>query len=172
MVETELPAASTSASAERRELFRASVEMALYIALSLLGVMVALPLVMERTEAYSVAATLFVTAVGLLAAHWLAFGVSSRLETGGILSREALEELAAQVTGGAIAVAIAVVPLLLLPPPSGLLVAQLGLLALIAGVAYEAARPRAGSRTRALAYTGAIVIAAAIVVALHDFGEH
>ena len=157
---------------ERRDLIRAGVEMALYIALSLLGVMVALPLVMERTETISVATTLLVTAIGLLAAHWLAFSVSSRLETGGILSREALSELAAQVGGGLVAVAIAVVPLLVLPPPSGLFAAQLGLLALIAGVAYAAARPRAHSRARALAYTAAVVAGAAVVVALHDVGGH
>src|SRR4029078_11485656 len=85
---------------ERRDLIRAGVEMALYIALSLLGVMVALPLVMERTETIAVATTLLVTAIGLRAAHWLAFSVSSRLETGGILRREGLFELAGQVRGG------------------------------------------------------------------------
>ena len=94
---------STIARDERRKLIRAGIEMALYIALSLLAVIAALPLVLERTEAVSVATALIVSAVGLLAAHWLAFSVSARLETGGILSREALAELAAQAGGGAIA---------------------------------------------------------------------
>jgi hypothetical protein len=157
---------------ERHELIRAGVEMALYIALSLLAVIVALPLVLERTEVVAVATTLIVTAVGLLAAHWLAFSVSARLETGGIMSREALAELGAQVGGGAIAVAIAVVPILVVPPPQGVLASQLALLALIAGVAYAAARPRARSRVRALAYTAAVVLGSAVVVALHDLGGH
>ena len=157
---------------QRRELIRAGVEMALYIALSLLAVIVALPLVLERTEAVAVATTLIVSAIGLLAAHWLAFSVSARLETGGILSREALTELGAQVGGGAIAVAIAVVPILVVPPPQGVLASQLALLALIAGVAYAAAQPRARSRVHALAYTAAVVFGSAVVVALHDLGGH
>jgi hypothetical protein len=134
---------------ERRELIRAGVEMALYIALSLLAVIVAVPLVVEKTDAVSVAWTLVVSAIGLLAAHWLAFSVSARLETGGILSRESLAELAAQVAGGAIAMAIAVVPLLVLPPSQAVFASQLALLALIAGVAYLAAQPRARSRLAA-----------------------
>ena len=163
---------STIARDERRKLIRAGIEMALYIALSLLAVIAALPLVLERTEAVSVATALIVSAVGLLAAHWLAFSVSARLETGGILSREALAELAAQAGGGAIALAIAVVPILVVPPPRGVFAAQLALLALIAGVAYGAAQPRARSRLHALAYTAAVVFGAAVVVALHDLGGH
>jgi hypothetical protein len=163
---------STGDRDERRELIRAGVEMALYIALSLLAVIVALPREMERTEAVAVAGTLVVTAAGLLAAHWLAFTVSARLETGGILSREALAELAAQVGGGAAVVALAIAPILVLPPPAGIFVSQLTLLALVAGVAYAAARPRAGNRARALGYTGAVVLGAAVVVALHDLGGH
>ena len=63
-----------------RELMRHGVEMALYIALSLLAVMVALPSAMERTETVEVAVALAVTTVGLLAAHWLAFRVSAQWE--------------------------------------------------------------------------------------------
>ncbi len=136
---------------ERRELIRAGVEMALYIALSLLAVIVAVPLAVEKTDAVAIAGTLVVTAIGLLAAHWLAFRVSARLETGGILSREALAELAAQVGGGAIAVAIAVVPLLVLPPSQAVFASQLALLALIAGVAYwrsPASSPESATRAR------------------------
>ena len=99
--------------AESRELKRHAVEMALYIALSLLAVMVALPSELERTETVEVALTLIVTAIGLLAAHWLAFRVSTRLASGGILNPQELSILAAQLAGGAVVVAIAVTE----PPP-------------------------------------------------------
>ena len=150
---------------------RHAVEMALYIALSLLAVMVALPSAMERTETIEVAVALIVTAIGLLAAHWLAFRVSTRLTSGGILSPQELAILGAQLVGGAVVVAIAVVPILFLEPPRGLFVAQIALLTVIAGVAYVAARPRA-TRGIALLYTAAVVVGAGIVVFIKDLVGH
>ena len=153
---------------EQTEVLRDGVEMALYIALSLLAVMVALPSALERTETVEVALTLIVTAIGLLAAHWLAFRVSARLTTGGLLSQAELSILAAQLVGGAAVVAIAVVPILVLEPPKGLFVAQLALLAVIAGVAYLAARPRAPSPGVALLYAAVVVVGSAVIVLIKD----
>jgi heme/copper-type cytochrome/quinol oxidase subunit 4 len=160
-----------SQPAEGRELRRYAVEMALYVALSLLAVEVALPRDMEEHETVSVATTLAITAVGLLAAHWLAFRVSARLESGGLLSREQLSILGAQLAGGAAVVMLTVVPILVLPPPTGLFASQLTLLTVIAGVAYAAARPTA-SRTRSTMYSAAVVLGTAIVVAIKDAGLH
>lgn len=160
-----------SQPAERRELRRAAVEMALYVALSLLAVEVALPRDMEEHETVSVAITLAFTALGLLAAHWLAFRVSARLESGGLVNREQLSILGAELAAGAIVVLLTVIPILVLPPPSGLVASQVTMLALIAGVAYAAARPTA-SRTRSTMYSAAVVLGTAIVVAIKDAGLH
>ena len=160
-----------SARTERRELPRYAVEMALYVALSLLAVEVALPRDMEEHETVAVAITLAVTALGLLTAHWLAFRVSARLESGGLVDREQLSILGAELAGAAVVVLLTVLPILILPPPRGLFVSQLTMLALIAGVAYAAARPTA-SRTRSTLYSAAVVIGAAIVVAIKDAGLH
>jgi hypothetical protein len=157
---------------DRTELLRDGVEMALYIALSLLAVMVALPSALERTETVEVALILIVTAIGLLAAHWLAFRVSARLTTGGLLSQQELAILAAQLAGGAAVVAVAVVPILVLEPPNGLFVAQIALLAVIAGVAYLAARPRAPNRGVAFLYAAAVVAGAAVIVFIKDLVGH
>jgi heme/copper-type cytochrome/quinol oxidase subunit 4 len=157
--------------APRRELRRDAVEMALYVALSLLAVEVALPRDMEEHETVSVAVTLAITAVGLLAAHWLAFRVSARLESGGLMNREQLSILGAQLAGSAIVVGLTVVPILVLPPPTGLFASQLTLLAVIAGVAYAAARPTA-SRARSTMYSASVVFGTAIVVAIKDAGLH
>lgn len=162
---------SVTEPASSRELMRHAVEMALYIALSLLAVMVALPSAMERTETLEVALALIVTAIGLLAAHWLAFRVSTRLAEGGVLSPQELSILAAQLAGGAAVVAIAVTPILLLQPPNGLFVAQVALLTVIAGVAYVAARPRA-TRGIALLYAAAVVVGAGVIVFIKDLVGH
>ena len=157
---------------ERTEVLRDGVEMALYIALSLLAVMVALPTALEQTETVEVAVILIVTAIGLLAAHWLAFRVSARLTSGGMLSQQELTVLAAQLAGGATVVAVAVVPILLLEPPNGLFVAQIALLAVIAGVAYLAARARAPRPGIALLYTLGVVVGAAVIVFIKDLVGH
>ena len=83
--------------------------MALYIALSLLAVMFALPASVSSAAGASHAGILFVTSIGLLIAHQLAFRLSARLAHGKLASEHA-ELLAAQLIGGLLVTVVAVVP--------------------------------------------------------------
>lgn len=134
--------------------------MALYLSLSLLAVLLALP-----SATHDPLGPLLLTALGLLVAHLLAFAISSRLVTKGVLDGQARLAIAAQVVGGLVVVALATLPLLVWDAPSGLRVAEALMLALVAGVGYLAARQADVSRLRALVYV-ALVIASALVVLL------
>ncbi len=66
------------------------------------------------------------------------------------MSAANLELLGAQLAGGLAVTVVAVVPVLLLPAPYGVQVAELLLLAFVAVVGYAAARTVPLSRVRAL----------------------
>ena len=140
------------------ERVREGVTMALYISLSLLAVLVALPSSLDPGTAASPALTIFLTSVGLILAHTLAFRLSTRLVDHGRLSRANLELLGAQLAGGLAVTAVAVIPVLLIGGPSGVRVAELLLLAFIAVVGYAAARSVPLSRPRALIYVAITVV--------------
>jgi len=147
-------------AAHRRERMREGVTMALYISLSLLAVMLAVPRDAGPASAESPALVIFLTAVGLILAHQLASRLSTRLAHHGRLGREHLDLLAAQLVGGLIVTVVAVIPVLLIDGMRGVIVSELVLLAFIAGVAYTAARLVPHSRLRALGYAGGIVVIA------------
>lgn len=142
--------------------------MALYVALSLLAVIAALPAGALSAEAYSPAIVVGLTALGLLGAHWLAF----RISTGLLFQRDSasaeLELLAAQLVGGIGVAALAVLPLLVAGASIGLVLSQLLLTGTIAIAAYASARPRTAGRGRALLYTAVVVVITGAVVALKN----
>jgi hypothetical protein len=140
-----------------RERVREGVTMALYISLSLLAVLVALPASLGPGTAANPALTLFLTTLGLILAHALAFRISTRLVHRGELSAANLELLAAQVVGGLAVTVVAVTPVLLLGGPAGVRAAAWLLLAFVAVVGYVAARSAPVSRLRALGYVAAVV---------------
>lgn len=146
--------------AHRRERRREGVTMALYISLSLLAVMLALPRDAGPSSAESPAMVVFLTSIGLILAHQLAFRLSARLAHHGRLHAAHLDLLGAQLIGGLAVTAVAVAPLLLIDGRAGVIVSELVLLAFIAGAAYTAARMVPYSVLRSLAYTGAIVVIA------------
>ncbi|HVG98854.1 MAG TPA: hypothetical protein VNK05_18240, partial [Chloroflexota bacterium] len=137
--------------------------MALYVSLSLLAVLVALPPSMDPGAAARPALTLCLTSVGLILAHALAFRLSARLVHHGALPAAQLELLAAQLAGGLAVTAVAVTPVLLIGGPEGVRAAEFLLLAFVAVVGYLAARAVPVSRPRALAYV-AFVVALALGV--------
>jgi FtsH-binding integral membrane protein len=141
----------------RRERVREGVTMALYISLSLLAVLVALPPALDPGAGARPALTLFLTSLGLILAHALAFRLSARLVHRGALPAAQLELLAAQLAGGLAVTAVAVAPVLLLGGPDGVRAAEWLLLAFVAVVGYLAARAVPLSRPRALAYVAAVV---------------
>jgi hypothetical protein len=158
--------------AHRRERLREGVTMALYISLSLLAVMLALPRDAGPLAAESPATAVFLTAVGLILAHQLAYRLSARLAHHGRLHATHLDILAAQLAGGLAVTAVAVVPLLLFDGRAGVLLSELVLLAFIAGAAYTAARMVGHSRIRSLAYTGGIVVLALGVLWVKNLVDH
>jgi hypothetical protein len=152
----------------RRERLREGVTMALYISLSLLAVMVALPPEVSPAASSTPAFTLFLTALGLLIAHQLAFRISARLAHGGHVASEHLELLGAQTAGGLVVTFVAVVPVLLLGVSPGVLVAELLLVAFIAIVGYTAIRMVPVSQARAVAYVGGVVALTLVAVAIKN----
>src|SRR3712207_6160501 len=80
-------------AAHVRERVREGVTMALYISLSLLAVLVALPSNLDPGASESPAQTIFLTSVGLILAHVLAFRISTRLVHQGQLTAANVELL-------------------------------------------------------------------------------
>lgn len=151
-------------AAHRRERIREGVTMALYISLSLLAVMVALPPDVSPSASASPATVILLTAIGLLVAHWLAFRISARLAHRGKVTSEHLQLLAAQLVGGLAVTAVAVVPVVIFDASTGVLVAELLLVAFIAVVGYLAARGVPVSHGRAFVYmTGVVALALAVI---------
>jgi diaminopimelate decarboxylase len=145
------------------ERIREGMTMALYLSLSLLAVMVAFedPTHPDMTDS---AQLVFLTAIGLMLAHLLAFRMSSRLVARGERTSEYIGLVAAQVAGGAVVTAIATVPLLLFGSWPGLLVSEVALLALIAGVGYVTGRAAGYTRLRALLYVLGVVALTVVVL--------
>lgn len=139
--------------------------MALYQSLSLLAVLLATPAPGVKDARGKVALSVFLTGVGLLAAHHLAFRLSSRLINEGLLSDESRELLSAQARGGFPVVVLAALPPLVLGVEWGVVVSEVLLLGLVAVAGYRAVR-RAVSRRRALGYVAATVAFAGAVIAL------
>lgn len=156
----------TRRAAPRHERVREGLTMALYISLSQLAVMVALPVTGNP------AAVITLTSLGLILAHQLAFRLSSRLVEQGRVSAANVELLGAQLAGGLAVTVVAVVPVLLLPAPSGVPVAELLLLAFVAVVGYAAARTVPLRRVRALAYVTGVVAATLAVLWVKNLGPH
>ena len=145
--------------------------MALYIALSLLAVMFALPASISSSAGSGHAAVLFVTSLGLLIAHQLAFRLSARLAHGKLAS-EHLELLAAQLIGGLAVTLVAVVPVLVIGGQPGLLIAELALITFIAVVGYVAARGIPVSRARALLYVAGVVALTLVVIGVKNLAHY
>ncbi len=131
--------------------------MALYISLSLLAVMLALPRNLEALAQHP-AVLVGLTSIGLIVAHLAAFTMSSRLVSEGLLTTRARDLLGAQLVGGLAVTGIALVPLLVFEGYTAIIAAELLLLALICAVGYRVARARQLSRFRAVLYLGGVVV--------------
>ena len=145
--------------------------MALYIGLSLLAVMVALPRDVTAAANPHAAVTLFLTSIALLVAHQLAFRLSARLTHGGEIGSAHLDLLAAQLIGGLAVTAVAVIPVLIFEGRTGVVIAELALLAFIAAVGYASARTVHG-RGRALLFVLGVIALVLFVLWLKDVVHH
>lgn len=157
--------ADTAADEETRLAAREFFAAALYMALVLLAVLVAVP-----TESLppdeSVVGLLIGSAIGLTLAHWLAFRLAAHLtEEGGFAAQSAAREAAAQVAGGVGVAALAAVPFVLLDGEAALTGALVVLAALPALTGLAIARLRGRSWLSSLV-TAAVVLLLAFVVVL------
>ncbi|KAB7744109.1 hypothetical protein GA707_11710 [Nostocoides sp. F2B08] len=147
-----------------REQLREGITMALYIGFSLLAVLLATPTDYVDDSRTRVATTVALTALGLVLAHQVAYRLSTRLLNRGVLDAESLAILRAQLLGGLPVVAVAAVPVLLFGGRTGVLVAELLLLAIVASVGYLTARSAgASSRSVLLNVVGVMVVVGAVL---------
>jgi hypothetical protein len=156
----------------RRELVREGVTMALYIGISLVAVMLALPPEIGPSGSTMPALTIFLTAIGLLVAHVVAFRLSTRLTHGGEVPAAQAQLVGAQLVGGLVVTAAAVAPVLLLPEPASILVSELLLIGLIAAVGYATARASRLGHGHALAYSAVAVVIALVVLWIKSLVPH
>ena len=145
---------------EESEIWREGITMALYISLSQLAVMVALP-TQQVQEATNLALTVALTSIGLILAHQLAFRISTRLVSkDSRVGQRDLRLLRAQLIGGGAVTVLAALPILLFG--NGAYRISLGLLLLfVMVVGYLAARTAPTSRPKSLLYVlgvGALVV--------------
>ena len=138
--------------------------MALYVSLSLLAVLIALPDVNPGEDnRFEEGLTVLGTGLGLVLAHHVAFRMSTRLVNQGLLTQESRDSLKAQALGGIPVAVLAAVPVFVLGEDPGEDVAIFLLLALVLAVGYRSAR-FSSRPIRALAYAGILVLVVAAVV--------
>lgn len=147
-----------------REQIREGVLMALYIGLSLLAVLVVSPSPDAEDTAREVAGTVFLTALGLVLAHQVAFRLATRLVSGGELDAEARSALRAQLKAGFLVAVAAALPVLLLGGDTGLLISELLILAMVVVVGFAVARSAGRSRGRSVTYVLGLSIVVGIVL--------
>jgi len=153
------------------ELIREAVTMALYISLSLLAVLLATQTPTADDGRVQVALTTLFTGLGLVAAHHIAFRMSSRLVNAGRLDDHSRHALGAQALGGIPVAVLAMLPVLVLGVEPGALVSELLLLGLVCVVGWRAVR-QAVSRGRAAAYLLTTVTIASGVIVLKLITGH
>ena len=154
---------STDLEVEDRLAAREFFASALYMALVLLAVLVAVPT--ERLPPDdAVVGLLLGSAIGLTLAHWLAFRLAAHLtDAGGFAAESAAREAAAQIGGGLAVASIASVPFVLLDGEAALTGALLVLAALPALTGIAIARLRGRSWPASL-ITAAVVLAVALLI--------
>ena len=99
MAEVNVPGALDEHERERTEVWREGITMALYVSLSQLAVMTALPAQEASTDS-KLALTVALTSVGLVLAHQVAFRMSSRLVAPGQQARAAGTSTASGAAAG------------------------------------------------------------------------
>lgn len=160
---------SVADNGHTKEVVREAVTMALYLSLSLLAVVMAVP---SGTLEDNPLGALVVTALGLLIAHLLAFSISSRLVSRGSFDDEARRVAGAQIVAGLLVIAVVAVPLVFFEPPLSVQLARLVLLGVVMGVAFVAARQSQASVARSLGYVAIVFVLVLVVLAVKSLTGH
>ncbi len=143
-----------------REFFAA----ALYMAMVLLAVLVAVPTDRLPSDG-AVVWLLLGSAIGLTLAHWLAFRLAAHLTVeGGFATASAAREAGAQIGGGLAVAALAALPFLLLDGEAALTGSLVVLAALPALTGLGIARLRGRSWPTSLLAAGAVLVVAVVIV--------
>lgn len=160
--------ADTAADEETRLAAREFFAAALYMALVLLAVLVAVPT--ERLPSdESVVGLLIGSAIGLTLAHWLAFRLAAHLtEDGGFAAQSAAREAAAQIAGGVGVATLGAVPFLLLDGEAALTGALVVLAAMPALTGLAIARLRGRSWLSSLLAAAVVLLVAVVVVLVKE----
>jgi hypothetical protein len=157
--------------ADDHQVVHEGVTMALYIAISLLAVLTALPA--SFTDAAGVAWTIVGTTSGLAIAHWLAFRVSSLFVGRGRLGPTARRSLVVQALAATMVGVIACLPLLLARGTMGLALSRLLLAGIIGLFAYGVSIQSEPGRLRAVLYAVTVVgIALSVAVVKNVLSGH
>jgi len=160
---TDLAGTAAASGTDRRELVREALTMALYVSLSLLAVLLAMP-VAAQDNRWQAGLIVLATALGLVLAHHIAFRLSTRLVNGGLLTPESIHALKAQALGGLPVAVIAALPVFVLGEEPGETVSELILLAFVALVGYRSARFTSGKARSFLYVCGLVAVVAAVLL--------
>jgi hypothetical protein len=157
MSDVSVPRAFDEDERERTEVWREGITMALYISLSQLAVMTAMP-AQEASANTKLALTVALTTVGLVLAHQVAFRMAPRV-------------MRAQLIGGGAVTLLAVLPILIFGPDAYLW--SIGLLLLfVMVVGYLVARSAPYSRLRSLIYVLVVAVIVIGVLAVKSLVNH
>jgi len=141
-----------------------SITMALYFSLSLLAVIVALPWEVEYGDHATPVKDIFLTGIGLILAHALAYFLSTGFVEHGRFSGANVNLLWSQLAAGAVVTLVALSPFLVVSHNTGVITSEVLLLAFIAVVGYFAALSMGMSLIRALLYVGVVGIGTLFVL--------
>jgi hypothetical protein len=149
----------------RRELAREGVTMALYVSLTLLTALIAIPSE-DVPGTLGTAALIWGGAAGLALAHWLAFDIAARLYRAEHLDR--LHRLGGPVAlAAALAVAlVASIPIVLAPDDIATEVAVCALAGILALAGFGVRRRSGAGLVRSLAGGLIVLVVAGVVIAI------
>lgn len=153
------------------EQYREALTMAIYVALSLLAVLLAVPWGNHETRA-AAAVTVFVTGIGLLLAHMVAFGLAAQLFEPYHRNPHLWKVLASQLSAGLLLAVVTTVPVALLPLDWGVTVDVALLLMFIGLIGFAIARDRGASVGRALVYVAIVIAVVAVVMSVKLLVKH
>jgi hypothetical protein len=150
----------------RRTLAREFFASALYLAIVLLAALVALPRARMPADT-SVVATMLGTAVGLIAAHFVAFRLAAHLTSEeGLAPAPVLHEAGAGFAGGLLVAVLAALPFVILDGQDALLASLIALAILPALMGLAIARLRGRSWATSMLAAGIVLGIAMSLVAL------
>lgn len=151
--------------AQREEMAREFLTMALYLAIVIFAELVAIP-EGHRPDIIESVVLIWGTTVGLTLAHLFAFELSAAFVASGRPGLAAHHLALAQIAAAGAVAAVATLPVFVLSEEPGYEFAQ-GLLALlIGGTAFATARHGGASLTRSAAYTALLLVLASAIIAL------